>query len=323
MDTVDESKADALHYASRSGNAAMVAALLSAGADVHGLSAKDAPLPPLHIAARNGHLDVCRRLIQAGARVSAASQVLGRRPLHWAALSGKPQLLSYLIEAGAEVDDVDVANRTALMLAVEHGTLECTTMLLAFGADANIAEKRMGWTPLHQASKHGHHVAVAVLAAKSGTRVNICDSGKRTALHWAAFSGDLSSVLMLLEHGADPAARDNGGCSPGMVAHCMAAVEVAAVLVAKAGPLVPSEMIQGNHLNSYWASLPVASACQSCERKFGMTVWRVHCHGCRGTFCTKCTAKRPPPGSRFAGQLLCGQCLQKELVLTQPVTTGR
>ena len=96
---------------------------------------------------------MCRCLVEAGARVGAASQAAARRPLHYAALSREPKIVSLLVERGASVDDVDANNYTALTLAAHEGSFEATTMLLALGADANIATKKTLWLPLHLAAK--------------------------------------------------------------------------------------------------------------------------------------------------------------------------
>ncbi len=60
-----EKRTHALHYAACFGDAATVAALLKAGADV---DAKDADgVTPLHEAVRRGHADIVRALVDAGA----------------------------------------------------------------------------------------------------------------------------------------------------------------------------------------------------------------------------------------------------------------
>ena len=49
----------------------------------------------------------------------------------------------------------------------------------------------------------------------AGVDVN-APEGDNYPLHWAAVGGDLNTVKLLLEHGADPSVRDSAGRTPAM-----------------------------------------------------------------------------------------------------------
>jgi ankyrin repeat protein len=108
-------------WAAAEGHAAVVEALIKAGADFR------APLPsgftPLLFAAREGRTDVVRVLLKAGADVNEAMQT--RKG------SGK----------------APSKGTTPLILAVENGHFELAVVLLEAGADPN--DQRSGFTALH------------------------------------------------------------------------------------------------------------------------------------------------------------------------------
>ena len=121
---------------------------------------------------------------------------------------------------------------------------------LAAGDPAAVGQRSPdGWPPLHLAAHFGHGDAVdalleakadvharstngegnmalhAALAGKSGARivsrllargadVNARAAGGHTALHEAAFRGNLELTALLLAHGADATARNDEGQTP-------------------------------------------------------------------------------------------------------------
>ncbi len=66
---------------------------------------------------------------------------------------------------------------------------------------------------------------------KAGYDVNSQDSNGYTALHWAAYSGQLSAAQVLVDHGAEIEALDNARMTPLLVAASYDQVHVAAYLV--------------------------------------------------------------------------------------------
>ena len=57
----------------------------------------------------------------------------------------------------------------------------------------------------------------------SGPNINKRDAAGYTPLHWAAYCGNLSCAQILVQHGANMEAVENGGLTPLMVAVCYSA----------------------------------------------------------------------------------------------------
>jgi uncharacterized protein len=67
----------------------------------------------------------------------------------------------------------------------------------------------------------------------AGYDVNSRDGNGYTALHWAAYSGQLSAAQVLVDHGAEIEAVDNAQMTPLLVAASYDQVSVAAYLVSR------------------------------------------------------------------------------------------
>lgn len=139
--------------AAEHGHAAVVSALLAAGADVNkgGASGWTA----LKLAAGSGYAAGVALLLAAGARVNeaAAAAVEPPGPARWtapsalilAAQGGHAAAASVLLAAGAAVDAVNLGGATALLLAARDGHTPVVSLLLAAGAavgKADAATKR-------------------------------------------------------------------------------------------------------------------------------------------------------------------------------------
>jgi len=72
------------------------------------------------------------------------------------------------LQPESAVDTRDDDGRTALMLAILHGRAHAVNVLLAHGADPNVADAR-GTTPL-QAALAGHQTAIAAALQLAGAR---------------------------------------------------------------------------------------------------------------------------------------------------------
>ncbi|HLK19883.1 MAG TPA: ankyrin repeat domain-containing protein, partial [Bryobacteraceae bacterium] len=112
---------------------------------------------------------------------------------------------------GANVNARDAKGATALMYAALYGDTRFVDLLLQKGADPNLSND-LGITPLMWAA--GDFAKTRSLVAH-GANVNARSAYGYTALSVAAASpGNLATVKLLLDKGADPKAADKDGVGP-------------------------------------------------------------------------------------------------------------
>lgn len=105
-----------------------------------------------------------------------------------------------------EVDAMNAAGETALMLAAIAGDLEASQRLLARGATVQHA----GWSPIHYAAS-GPNTALARLLLDRGATVDAAAPNGTTPLMLAAQHAPQATVELLLQRGADPRRRNQRG----------------------------------------------------------------------------------------------------------------
>ena len=106
--------------------------------------------------------------------------------------------------------------RTLLHQAAGAGNAAIAKVLLDAGADAAV-KTDLGHTPLYcLANEYKSDGAELVrILIRAGAKVDAADGVKRcTALHMAARRGNVAIAQALLNHGADPEARDSLGVTP-------------------------------------------------------------------------------------------------------------
>jgi len=258
-----------LSMAAGHGDLAVVRALVERGARV---DQDRTYLTPVTLAARRGALDLVEFLRARGATVSVLTSVylgdadavrreLGREPalaglkdeegtpllLH-AAQALSTEVVGLLLGGGAAIGEADPDGETALHRAADlrgappAAARAMATFLLDHGADPN-ARNWDEVTPLHQAVRARNVAVVEVLLAR-GAEVDARDKGGSTPLRRAVSATGASgtagtSALMapltrlLLDHGADPDARDRRGVP---VRASARAPEVLALLAASQRP---------------------------------------------------------------------------------------
>src|SRR5262245_52207589 len=155
---------------------------------------------PLHLAAAALRTRAAKILIENGANANAENR-RGATPLHYACdprpKSGgtwdparQEELIDLLVQHGAKLEKVDRGGASALHRAVRARSPVAVRQILKAGARVDTRLGKRGSTPIH--------LAVQSTGA-SGTA--------------GAVSEQLEIIVMLLQHGADPAAKDARGRS--------------------------------------------------------------------------------------------------------------
>jgi ankyrin repeat protein len=227
----------ALHLAAQEGQGEVVRLLLERGADPDVRNGQG--IDPMTLAVYTGQDDVGRLLIEAGAdpdartptgptllglavalgRAETARMQLdagadpnrwarGHTPLTFAVARGQEAMIPVLLAAGADIDDPGEGELAPLAKAVGKGSLSMTRTLLEAGAAVDLADARLGRTPLHRAAIAGHTELVAALLAH-GASVSARDRAGRTPLAHAAAHGHRSAATLLREAGARPPAGED------------------------------------------------------------------------------------------------------------------
>ncbi len=175
-------------------------------------------LTPLLYAARDGRVAEAELLLAAGADVEQP-EANGIRPLLMALLNNRLEVAYLLLEHGADVNADDFWGRTPLFAAVEYrnrdlrhrdlpdgpvdraALLEMIEALIAHGADVNARTRE--WP-------HARNTFTSDLSW--------VDFTGQTPFIRAALAGDVTTMRLLLEHGADPHITTFAGTSALMAA---------------------------------------------------------------------------------------------------------
>jgi ankyrin repeat protein len=125
-----------------------------------------------------------------------------------AARGGDRAEVRNLLRDGADVNAPHGDGMTALHWAAMNGDAEMTDLLLHAGASL-VSRTRLGrYSPLALAAEAGHGAVVTALI-KAGADVNVIDTSGTTVLMLAAASGDVETVRVLADGGADVHAREH------------------------------------------------------------------------------------------------------------------
>ena len=155
------------------------------------------PYHDLIYAVDSHDLSTVKELISRGMDVDTVDQA-GSTLLMMASRIGSFDIASYLVAAGAKLNRRNRFGETALMLAALKGRLEICQLLIDNDAEYDHA----GWNPLLYAATGGSD-DVILLLLKIEVDIDATSENGTTALMMAAQSSFLSTVKLLVEHKAD------------------------------------------------------------------------------------------------------------------------
>ena len=220
---------------------------------------------PLLEAAYQGDAARVAELIRAGADVNEAN-LFGATPMAQAAVRGDTEVLRLLLKAGANPESANAEGQTVLMVVARTGNVEAAELLLAAGAKVDARENWGGQTALIWAAAQNQPEMIRLLIAK-GAEVNarsaVRDWGRRmtaeerpkdlnrgglSALMFAARDGHIEAARTLIEMGADVNFTDPDDSTPLLVALMNGHWDTAKLLVEKGADV--------NHWD-WWGQTPL------------------------------------------------------------------
>lgn len=138
---------------------------------------------------------------------------LGELLLYYTDLGDLSSVKTLVETKGADVNYSDYYGVTSLMLASQMGYDSIVKYLISKSAEINVADVEQKCSPLISAIKNNHFETSEILI-RAGADVNAKDIYDRTAIHYAAMSGLVTIVDMLIYYDADIDAVDVLGYSP-------------------------------------------------------------------------------------------------------------
>ena len=150
---------------------------------------------PLLKAAMKGNASEIEMLIQQGADVNALDNA-GGTSLMLAARSGSCRGVKLLLEAGADLDIKDGNHITAVMAAAQRGDNKCVELLTSAGADVNVTNP-LGGPALVQAI-HSNSFECVRLILESGAEIFNSDSHLQYAVKTHVNNCGITPMAMLL-----------------------------------------------------------------------------------------------------------------------------
>lgn len=132
-----------------------------------------------------------------------------------AAKSGYENKVRRLLISGADIEAQDETGETALLLACDkYNNSHIDTMRVLLDNNANVdAIDDIGWTPLFWGCATGNLKSVSLLL-EFGANVNVQDNELDTCLHMAIEIRHEIMIRLLLDKGADPLVKNRNGDTP-------------------------------------------------------------------------------------------------------------
>jgi ankyrin repeat protein len=210
-----------LHLAAKNGRLNIVKLLVSRGSTIDAANSNE--ITPIHIAAQHGYSEIVHFLLEKKANHRAVDKKENTL-LHYAVEAGLLDIVDLLLERnfkrdvknmGITTTDGIPGGNTPLQLAVKKGYLEITKKLIENGANLKVLVDdspnsiNQGNTLLHIATQNKDIEMVKFLISDKRVNINSKNHWDFTPLHFAARSGCLEVVKLLVENGANLEAKSS------------------------------------------------------------------------------------------------------------------
>ena len=139
-----------------------------------------------------------------------ATDALSMAPLHWAALSGNVKIVEALVQRGADVNVLNNALNTPLLLAAAGGYTDIVMFLLDHEADAAVRNLKDRDALFHAALYAHRSSGLSVIMdalLQRGCSFETVDSSGNMSLHACAARGLVNPLQILCDLGCDVNAR--------------------------------------------------------------------------------------------------------------------
>ncbi|XP_071947936.1 uncharacterized protein [Antedon mediterranea] len=141
----------------------------------------------------------------------------GMTALHWAAFHGRHEHVKLLMLRGTDIFITDVDEKTPLHWASQNGSLSCCKALVHCnngGSSLVNCLEASGKTCVHLAAAAGRGDIIEEFSSIPGVDFEALDPDDRTPLHWAAVTGQVESLKILLKLGLNVSVKDVHGGTP-------------------------------------------------------------------------------------------------------------
>lgn len=127
----------------------------------------------------------------------------GENCLHICAEYNEPVMFKWFVEEyNADINHVNDAGETPLMIACREGKLEMVKLIIQLGKENKhfFLETKMkdGWTALAYAAMNGFS-EVVIFLFKNDAKVDTYDKSHRSPFHWAARFNNVKMAKVLLD----------------------------------------------------------------------------------------------------------------------------
>ncbi|KAF5572193.1 ankyrin [Fusarium pseudoanthophilum] len=197
-------RCNALQWGSEEGLISVVEKSLDQGADVNYIINNEDETA-LFPAVRKQYWNIVHLLLARGADVHRRNKV-GDNLVYFAVSTGSYDLVKLVLDQGVDPNSHVEGDVPPLLLAVRRGYLDIVRLLFDSGAYIDDSDD-WGETPLHVAVGASRHDILSFFIEKNVFREDKTGARGADALEMAVIRGDMLTLRLLLEGGADPLVR--------------------------------------------------------------------------------------------------------------------